>query len=71
MTFTIYNYNVLLLDMCIYILYNNTEYNYYISTNNVPLLCQRSLCIIAVPLLCLLLLFSIFSVFILGSFHSF
>ena len=47
--FTIYNDNVLLLNMHTYTLYNNTEYN---NNNNVTYLWQRSLCIITVSLLC-------------------
>ena len=46
--FTIYNDNILLLNIFTYTLYNDTEYND--NNNNVTYLWQRSLCIITMSL---------------------
>ena len=56
--FTIYNDNILLLNIHACTLYNNTEYSNNINNNNnneVTYLSQRSLCLITMSLLCLFL----------------
>ena len=46
--FTIYKDNTLLQNACVYILYNNTDYDNI--NNNVTYLIQRSLCIVTLSL---------------------